>query len=344
MENGKPLSYQFNGGYCSLKDNVTFYFYNQDHLGNNRTVINSTTGKAEQTINYYPFGTPYCDSTSVNPGFQKFKYNGKELDMMHGLNTYDYGARQYYSVVPAWDRIDPLCEKYYSISPYAYCANNPVNLIDLDGRKIDTSDMSEEELEKYNEMITNMSKSELFAALYKELVESNNIIKVSLGDPKSLNNESIYGQFTAADDNNGGSVVLSKDAIINKTLPDDAVAEELFHAYQNINKDLYTGSFNREFEAKTFNIAMWGIALPYSGIGDWGYDISDYKFGDEEKQIILMPSKITSSEFLNYYKTTANSYAEYNRRNKIGNINYQVHTYCNPMSLIRIVNKTYKSL
>ena len=53
---------------------------------------------------------------------------------MHGLNTYDYGARQYYAFLPTWDRIDPLCEKYYSISPYAYCANNPVNRIDPDGR------------------------------------------------------------------------------------------------------------------------------------------------------------------------------------------------------------------
>ena len=57
----------------------------------------------------------------------------KELEMMSGLNSYDYGARQYNSVVPAWDRVDPLCEKYYSISPYAYCANNPIRFIDPDG-------------------------------------------------------------------------------------------------------------------------------------------------------------------------------------------------------------------
>ena len=52
---------------------------------------------------------------------------------MHGLNTYDYGARQYNSLLGRWDRIDPLCEKYYSVSPYAYCANNPILLIDPDG-------------------------------------------------------------------------------------------------------------------------------------------------------------------------------------------------------------------
>ena len=33
-------------------------------------------------------------------------------------------------------RVDPLAEKYYSISPYAYCAENPVRFIDKDGRQI----------------------------------------------------------------------------------------------------------------------------------------------------------------------------------------------------------------
>ncbi len=33
-------------------------------------------------------------------------------------------------------RIDPLAEKYYSISPYAYVANNPIMYIDPDGREI----------------------------------------------------------------------------------------------------------------------------------------------------------------------------------------------------------------
>ena len=55
---------------------------------------------------------------------------------MHGLNTYDYGARQYNPAFPSWDRIDPLAEEYYSVSPYAYCNNNPIRFIDPDGRKL----------------------------------------------------------------------------------------------------------------------------------------------------------------------------------------------------------------
>lgn len=30
--------------------------------------------------------------------------------------------------------MDPLCEKYYDVSPYAYCAGNPVNRVDMNGR------------------------------------------------------------------------------------------------------------------------------------------------------------------------------------------------------------------
>ena len=84
--------------------------------------------------NITSFGAPYADATaSKGADVQPYKYNGKELDLMHGLNTYDYGARQHDPILARWDRIDPLCEKYYSTSPYAYCLNNPVNAIDPDG-------------------------------------------------------------------------------------------------------------------------------------------------------------------------------------------------------------------
>ena len=76
----------------------------------------------------------YDEANTTNASFQPFKYNGKELDMMHELNTYDYGARQYYSVVPAWDRIDPLAEKNQNMTPYHFCHDNPVNRIDSDGK------------------------------------------------------------------------------------------------------------------------------------------------------------------------------------------------------------------
>ena len=64
----------------------------------------------------------------------RYKYNGKELDRMHGLDLYDYGARMQNGM--RFTTIDPLAEKYYSISPYAYCANNPIRFIDPTGNEI----------------------------------------------------------------------------------------------------------------------------------------------------------------------------------------------------------------
>ena len=86
-------------------------------------------------MDYYPFGAPYADPAAVlNASLQSYKYNGKELDRMHGLDTYDYGARQYDPILGRWERVDPLCEKYYSVSPYAYCHNNPVMYVDPNGK------------------------------------------------------------------------------------------------------------------------------------------------------------------------------------------------------------------
>ncbi len=103
-------------------------------MGNNRAVV-SKNGAIEQTTNYYPFGNSFADA-STNPSLQPYKYNGKELDRMHGLDWYDYGARSYDPVLCQWTSVDPLCENYYHVSPYAYCLNNPVSNIDPDGRKI----------------------------------------------------------------------------------------------------------------------------------------------------------------------------------------------------------------
>ena len=55
---------------------------------------------------------------------------------MQGLKLYDYSARQYDPAVCQFTSMDPLCEKYYHLSPYIYCGGNPVNRIDPDGRKV----------------------------------------------------------------------------------------------------------------------------------------------------------------------------------------------------------------
>lgn len=62
----------------------------------------------------------------------KYSFNAKELDEETGM--YYYEARYY--APPTFTSRDPLFEKYFWMSPYAYCANNPVKYVDPSGRKI----------------------------------------------------------------------------------------------------------------------------------------------------------------------------------------------------------------
>ena len=71
---------------------------------------------------------------NTNPDYQSYKYGGKEFQHAHGLDLYDFLARQYDPATGLFTSMDPLCEKYYHISPYAYCAGNPVNAVDPDGK------------------------------------------------------------------------------------------------------------------------------------------------------------------------------------------------------------------
>lgn len=111
-----------------------FYYYRRDHLGNNREVWCANTNSTVQRTQYYPSGLPIEISTGDNPSTQSRKYNGKEFVEMHGLDEYDSQARWYYPALMCTTTMDPLAEKYYNISPYAWCGNNPVNRIDPDGR------------------------------------------------------------------------------------------------------------------------------------------------------------------------------------------------------------------
>ena len=117
-------------GYVSLNDNK-YHYYLKDHQGNNRVVVDQN-GNVEETNHYYLFGGIFASTGNVQP----YKYNGKELDTKKGVNWYDYGARMYDATLGRWHAVDPLAEKYYSLSPYSYCNNNPVNAIDSNGEKI----------------------------------------------------------------------------------------------------------------------------------------------------------------------------------------------------------------
>ena len=89
-------------------------------------------GTLVESNEYYPYGTPFTTAGAVQP----YKYGTKELDRMHGLDLYDSEARWYDSLLGRTSTMDPKSEKYYSLSPYLWCAGNPVRFIDPSGKDI----------------------------------------------------------------------------------------------------------------------------------------------------------------------------------------------------------------
>ena len=136
FEDGKLDKYLFDGGYCSFDNNQnpTFHYYEKDHLGSIRMVVNEN-GTIEQVNHYYPFGGVYGD-LSYNAEIQKSKYIGKEFDHMHGLDLYDHGARMYDAARVVWDRVDKFCEKTPNLGVFLYCQNNPIIKFDPNGKEI----------------------------------------------------------------------------------------------------------------------------------------------------------------------------------------------------------------
>ena len=132
-ENGTQKLLLTEEGYVTLNNNQ-YHYYLKDHQGNNRVVINQS-GTVEETNHYYPFGGIFAATGNTQP----YKYNGKELDTKKGLNWYDYGARHYDAALGRFHTNDSFSEKYYSMSPYQYGANNPVNNIDINGDSIVTT-------------------------------------------------------------------------------------------------------------------------------------------------------------------------------------------------------------
>jgi RHS repeat-associated protein len=86
-----------------------------------------------QHIEYVPFGELFLEEKNAKWN-TPYLFTGKELDRETGLSY--FGARYYDSKVSLWISVDVMAEKYPSISPYAYVANNPINAIDPDGKDI----------------------------------------------------------------------------------------------------------------------------------------------------------------------------------------------------------------
>ncbi len=107
------------------------YFYHSDHLGS-ASWITDGTGTPVQHLQYTAWGEPLLDQRLADYN-ERYTFSGKERDEETGLNY--FGFRYLLARLRTWTGVDPLSDKYPSTSPYAYCGNNPVMLVDPDGRK-----------------------------------------------------------------------------------------------------------------------------------------------------------------------------------------------------------------
>jgi RHS repeat-associated protein len=140
------------------------YIYQyKDHLGNIRLSYTDANGDGNITVssdpmvneiveenNYYPFGLKhrgYNFGTAPigNSVAQKWKFGGKEYEDTFGLETYDFGARNYMPDLGRWGNIDPMADSYLSESAYNFVKNNPIYFVDPDGERIEISAIYEKD-------------------------------------------------------------------------------------------------------------------------------------------------------------------------------------------------------
>lgn len=111
----------------------TYYYYIKDYQGNVRGVHTENENEPYfvEYNDYYPYGMPFADNYT---GSQPYKYGGKELDRANGLDMLDFHARWHDPITARFTTIDEKAETNPDISPYVYCAGNPIRYIDPDGK------------------------------------------------------------------------------------------------------------------------------------------------------------------------------------------------------------------
>ena len=229
-----------------------YHFYHiKDLLGNVReTYVHPWADYKEcvQRMQYYPSGLPWSDVMGTSE--QPYKYNGKEFIEMHGLDEYDNEARWYYPAICRTTTMDPLAEKYYSTSPYAWCGNNSVNMMDPDGMEIHI--IGENDSVTVYNINTTYDGSDIFtASIYDELNTLDAMLSNTDFISSLVNSPNIYKVSPT------NSTIEETYTFVNNTINIgtnhgmDYLGHELFHAYQDV-KGQGGASIHNEVEAYLF--------------------------------------------------------------------------------------------
>lgn len=127
---------RFAGGFFDAWGNAYYYVY--DYRGSVSAVMNSE-GNIEHAYNYYPYGELWIEPETrsgirTTKAVNQYTFGDKERLTADGIHEYDQTARRYAPAYPLFTTPDALAAKTPHLSPYAFCAANPVNSTDPDGR------------------------------------------------------------------------------------------------------------------------------------------------------------------------------------------------------------------
>lgn len=326
-ENGKAKLLLTEAGYITLTDRK-HHFFLQDHQGNNR-VIADEEGVVEERNDYYPFGGLLASSSG---SVQDYKYNAKELDRKGRLNWYDYGARHYDPAIGRWHVVDPMAEKYYEISPYVYCVNNPVIYVDPDGKdwyKVKNAEGIWQYT--YNENIHSQKELDkiLRNGIYLGITHTENNIYYSLFGSKKVA-DSFEGAIYQNIDN-----AIIKEAFTQKNATNYFGGEDVGNPTTNfaiegvkskdskyLGFDTHRNEYSIEYEGSesgVYNVlgnkeAMRGYMENWVGDKDMPKDIGGWQNGQKAYHIRFMNKKGVDIIHLKYSKPAANTLInKYNR-------------------------------
>jgi RHS repeat-associated protein len=90
------------------------------------------SGQAYEFVLYLPWGQELAQQ-KVAGYSTPYRFTSKELDSETGL--YYYGARYYDPMVGQFFGVDPMADKHSGVGPFSYCFNNPIIILDPDGRE-----------------------------------------------------------------------------------------------------------------------------------------------------------------------------------------------------------------
>ncbi len=120
-----------------------YEYWIKDHLGNVRVTYRDNNGDniidfsdqgSTSVHNYYTFGMEWINLADTLQPRNLYRYNGKEMIEEMDLNLAGYGARMMDPILGRFINVDPLADQFPGYSPYNYVLNNPIKLIDPDGR------------------------------------------------------------------------------------------------------------------------------------------------------------------------------------------------------------------